>query len=69
MDRIREEAASLPALPSLLNLDNPVNPVYSFFKERAAIIRSFFGGQSCLIRGDSVKDKAKTSTGSLIIHV
>jgi hypothetical protein len=28
MDRIREEAASLVALPSLSNLDNPVNPVY-----------------------------------------
>jgi hypothetical protein len=31
MDRIREkEEESLPDLPLLLNLDNPVNPVYSF---------------------------------------
>jgi hypothetical protein len=30
MDRIREEASSNLYLPSLLNLDDPVNPVYSF---------------------------------------
>jgi hypothetical protein len=32
MDRIREEEAILPDLSGFLNLDNPVNPVYSFLQ-------------------------------------
>jgi hypothetical protein len=54
MDRIREQASSLPDLSDFLNLDNPVNPVYILI----GFVSAFFhpAGQLLISRLDAAHE-------------